>query len=111
MKKSVMRISVLALVAVILTVTLASCGGLSGTYESKVLGQGVSYTFKGNKVIIDVTVLVTLTFEGTYKIKDDKITIEIDSDSEDAAKYSGTHSFTKGDGYITIDGVKLTKKD
>lgn len=110
MRKIFIKVTLLALIFLVLTATLASCGGLSGTYESKVLGQGVAYTFKGNKVTVDVTVIVTVTFEGTYKIKGDRITITIDSDDKDAKEYSGTHSFEKGDGYIKIGGVKLTKK-
>ena len=52
--KNVIRVTAVALVIVMLAATLASCGGLSGTYETGLLGQTVAYEFKGSKVTIKI---------------------------------------------------------
>ena len=44
------KIIALVLVAVMLTMTLASCGGISGKYSAELLGTGVELEFKGSKV-------------------------------------------------------------
>lgn len=109
MSKNIIRISALALVIVMLTAVLASCGGPSGTYEASVLGQSLSYTFKGGKVTIKVTVLgQVVSFEGKYKISGDEITFTFEDD--DAEQYSGTQTFEQGDDYVKIAGVKYSKK-
>ncbi len=100
MKKSV-KILAIAMVAVMLCLTLASCGKtLSGTYEpvvvkedsvldklagaiSEVTDTSVTYTFSGKKVTVETTVLGKVeTTEGEYKIKDDKITFTVDEKEE-----------------------------
>lgn len=112
MSKNIIRVSALALVIVMLTAVLASCGGPSGTYEAEVLGQGLSYTFKGSKVTIKVKLLGTVTsFEGKYKIDGEEITFTFEDEDDGADKYSGTMTFEQGDDYIKIGGVKYTKAD
>ena len=121
MKKSI-RILAVALVAIMLCVSLASCGTkLNGTYEpvatsgglggiiGDALNSGVEYTFKGSKVSIDVTLLGKVnTFEGKYSIKDDEITFTFEDD--DAEKYSGTQTFEKLDnGNVKIGGIEYKK--
>lgn len=110
MSKNIIRVSALALVIIMLTAVLASCGGPSGTYEAEILGQGLSYTFKGSKVTIKVKLLGTVnSFAGKYKVDGDEITFTFEDD--DAEKYSGTMTFEQGDDYIKIGGVKYTKAD
>lgn len=107
--KNIVRIAAVALVIVMLAATLASCGGLSGTYEASVIGTGATYTFKGSKVTIQAKALgsnVGDAIEGTYKISGDQITITIEGDSQ----YSGTFDFEKGEDYIKIGVVKYNKK-
>lgn len=108
------RIVALALVAVMLTMTLASCGTkLSGTYSAEIIGSGVEYEFKGSKVSITVKALgMELgSAEGKYSIKKDKITFTFDSDDEDVEKYDGTFDFEKGDDYIKIGAITYKKAD
>ena len=105
------KIVALVLVAVMLTMTLASCGGISGTYSAEVLGIGVEYEFKGSKVTITPKLLGGYgdPVEATYKIKDDKITITIKGDED--SEYAGTYDFEKGDDYIKIGAVTYKKAD
>ena len=107
--KNIVRIAAVALVIVMLAATLASCGGLSGTYETGLLGQTVAYEFKGSKVTIEVTVLGKVeTFEGKYSIKDDKITFTFED--ADAEEYSGTETFEELDnGNVKIGGLEYKK--
>jgi len=111
-------LSVVLAVAVLaaLCLTFASCG-LSGTYKNNGLfGLGATeLTFKGSKVIVEMG---GVEAEGTYKIKDDKITIEFADENEDEATFAdlfkllnGEHDFEKGDDYIKIGGTKYTKAD
>ncbi|MBQ9079978.1 MAG: hypothetical protein IJY27_02790 [Clostridia bacterium] len=105
MNKNIIRVAALAMVVIMLAATLASCGGLSGTYK----GTGVEYTFKGNKVSIQVNVFgadIGDPIEGTYKISGDKITITLDKDSE----YAGTFDFEKDGDVIKIGAFKYEKK-
>lgn len=118
MKRSV-KILAVALVAVILCMSLTACGKrLSGTYEpaaasdglGEILGDalnsGVEYTFKGSKVIIEVTLFGQVeTYEGKYSIDDDKITFEFED--EDAEDFAGTQTFKELDnGNVEIGGVE-----
>ena len=105
----------LAMVLAMTCLLLASCG-LSGTYENNGLfGIGATeLTFKGSKITVEMG---GVEAEGTYKIKDDKITIEFADENEDDATFSdlfqllnGEHSFEKGDDYIKIGGTKYTKE-
>ena len=117
MKKSMIKVMALSLVMVIMVSVLASCGALSGTYESKVelLGQSasVSYKFSGNKVEgTSKTTLLgninTETVKGTYKVDGDEITFNFDE--EKASFNDGTYTFEKGEDYVKIAGVQYTKK-
>jgi protein involved in sex pheromone biosynthesis len=93
MKKSI-RILAIAMVAIMLCLTLASCGKrLSGKYEMVVVKEGgfldslvgaigeatnssVYYIFKGNKLTVEATVGGQVeTTEYEYEIKDDKMTL------------------------------------
>ena len=116
--KNIVRIAAVALVIVMLAATLASCGGLSGTYETGLLGQTVAYEFKGSKVTITVKALGTVVaeVEGKYSIDDDKITFEFESeDSKESDKvktYNGTFDFEEtDDGDIKIGIITYKKQD
>lgn len=113
MKKSI-KILAVVMVAIMLCLTLASCGKrLSGTY--KTLGQEI--TFDGKNVTIEYLGLVTL--KGTYEIEDDKISFDFTgADEEDQEKYkdfldtfTSKVDFEEGDDYIKIGNVKYTKAD
>lgn len=115
--KKLVKVLALVVVAAIACLALASCGGLSGKYESGgLLGAGkTELTFKGNKVTIEK---LGLEAEATYKIDDDKIVIELDNAGDDAASiedalnwFNGDHNFEKEDDYIKIDGIKFKKAD
>ncbi|MBQ2988351.1 MAG: hypothetical protein IJD59_04525 [Clostridia bacterium] len=110
------KVLALAMVLAMTCLLLASCG-LSGTYKNNGLfGFGATeLTFKGSKITVE---LGGVEAEGTYKIKDDKITIEFPDENEDEATLgdlfqllNGEHSFEKGDDYIKIGGTKYTKAD
>ena len=117
MKRTFVKVAALALAIITLTCMLASCGTrLSGTYSNEVeafgIKSGTSYTFKGNKVTITMTLVgQSEQIEGTYKIDGDKITFEFENDSELLEEASGTVDFEKGDDYIKIAGIKYTKAD
>ena len=119
MKKSI-RILAVVLVAVMLCMTLASCGKkLSGAYklDATVAGSGVvtTYDFSGKKVTITMETKVlgsvtgTTTLEGTYSIDDDKITIDIE-DGDDDSK-SCTFDFEETENGIKIGLVEFKKVD
>ena len=114
--KKLVKVLALVVVAAIACLALASCG-LSGTYKNNGLfGLGATeLTFKGSKVTVEMG---GVEAEGTYKIKDDKITIEFADENEDEATFAdlfkllnGEHDFEKGDDYIKIGGTKYTKAD
>ena len=117
MKKTILKIVALSLVAVMMCALLASCGKtLSGTYSAKldvaVASSETSYTFSGKKVTIEITTGLagfekTVEFEGTYEIDDDKITFTFEGDGED---YSGTVPFEKTDDGIKIAGIEYKKQ-
>lgn len=116
MKKFTKALS-LAMVLAIVCITLASCSSISGTYENNgFFGLGsTELTFKGSKITVEMG---DLEVEGTYKINDDKITIEFPDENEDDLSWSdlfkvlnGEHNFEKGDDYIKIGGTKYTKAD
>ena len=113
MKKSV-RVLALVMVALMLCLTLASCGKkLSGTYSMEALGTGAELEFKGSKVTITLKVLGQAgdPVEGKYSIDGDKITFEFDSEDKDVEKYDGTFDFEEGEDYIKIGTFgKFTKK-
>jgi len=107
------KIIALVLVAVMLTMTLASCGGISGKYSAELLGTGVELEFKGSKVNARFKVLGSYgeAIEGKYKIKGDKITITFPDGDKETEDLSGTHAFEKGDDYIKIGVVTYKSVD
>lgn len=114
MKKSV-RILAVVMALLMVTLVFASCGKtLKGTYSAEVFGSGVELEFEGKEVTIT---LKAIGFDlgsvtGTYKIKDDKITLTFDSDNEKIDAYNGTFDFEEGEDYIKIGEFgKFTKKD
>jgi hypothetical protein len=123
MKKTLIRVIALALVAVTLVCCLASCGKkLSGSYEAldvEILGQkmNVTYNFKGNEYekVSKTTILGnvnTETEKGTYEIVElDDGTMEITFKKADAAEddKGTTYTFEEGEGYIKIGTMQLNK--
>ena len=107
------KIIALALVAVMLTLTLVSCGGVSGTYSAELVGSGVELEFKGSKVIARFKLLGMYgdPIEGTFKVKGDEITITFPDGDKDTQDLSGTHAFEKGDDYIKIGVVTYKAVD
>ena len=107
------KIIALVLVAVILTMTLASCGGVSGKYSAELLGTGVELEFKGSKVTARFKVLGSYgdPIEGKYKIKGDEITITFPDGDKETEDISGTHAFEKGDDYVKIGVVTYKSVD
>lgn len=109
MKKSV-KVIALALVAVMLCSALVSCGKrLSGEYEATVAGSGLVLAFEGKKVTITTKVLGKEgeSKEGTYEIKDDKITLTFTIDEKEESE---TYDFEQGEDYIKIGTLgKFTK--
>lgn len=108
MKKFV-RVLCLALVAVTLCATLASCGKVSGAYKAELdlwLAKGsVTYDFGAfGKVTMTLTGesllgSETKTYEGKYEIieNDDdtmKIKFTFEDENDDTKKYGGEHSFS-----------------
>jgi uncharacterized lipoprotein YehR (DUF1307 family) len=107
--KKLTKVLALTVVAAMLCLVLASCGGLSGKYKADALVAGATYEFKGNKVTVTAEVFgFEKSFEGKYKlVKDGDVQkIEFTFEDSDAEKYSGTFSFEKGEDYIKIGGVK-----
>ena len=115
--KKITKILALAMILAIACITLASCAKISGTYENNgFFGLGsTELTFKGSKITVEMG---DVKAEGTYKIDEDKITIEFPDENEDDLTWSdlfkllnGEHDFEKGDDYIKIGGTKYTKAD
>ena len=112
--KKFTKILAFTLVAAMLCIALASCGGLSGKYEASEWGTGIELEFKGNKVtaVFKFVTLKSDPVKGTYKIDGDKITFDFTNDEYDSdvnkmlEKFQGELSFEKGDDYIKIGGVK-----
>ena len=99
---------------------LASCGGdsLSGEYVFTKDGVETTLKFDGDKVTTSVKVvdeavkeelgeeavaLMEISVNGTFEIKDDKITITIDGKAEES-------TYKKDGDKITIAGDEYTKK-
>lgn len=122
MKKSV-RILAVVMVALMLCLTLASCGKrLSGKYSADIWGTGTTMTFDGKNVKIAITVTLlgeVASLDATYKIEDNKISFDIADEEEvtnELAKkviesLETPVSFEEGEDYIKINDVKYEKKD
>jgi len=123
MKKNVIRIVALVLLAAALCTVFASCGKkLSGKYTGKldllVASYTVTYNFSGSKVTVTKTGEVlgqskTTTLEGKYEIaeNDNGMEITFTFETKDDDIKSGTYSLEEGDGYIKIGGVQYNKAE
>ena len=117
MSKLIKAIAV-ALALVTLCLSLVSCGKtLRGTYSATILGSGAEYTFKGYNVTVTVKALGAeiAEVEGTYSIKDGKITFRFESDdeaeNEKVKEYSGTFDFEEAEnGDIKIGIITYSKQ-
>ena len=107
--KKTLSVLLLCALAVSMMLTLASCGGLSGTYDGKLF----DLKFKGD----DVTVLIgDKELKGTYEIKekDDEKTISFDFIDESKASEDEKYilgiidSFLGADLPFKEDGEKIT---
>ena len=123
--KKTLRIVAIAMVAVILCLSLASCGKkLSGKYEAEIgvsglAGYTATYDFSGSKVeVTHKTSLLgstkTTVLEGKYEITvndDDTMEITITLEEENDDVKSGTYTFEEGEDYIKIGLVEYKKVD
>ncbi len=120
MKKTIVKIMALALVAVIACIALASCAKtISGKYEGELnLGVAkytVTYEFSGSKVEVTrkaTTILGTsdtTTVKGTYKISDNGEEITFTWDSEDDVIEGGTFVFEETENGIKIGAIEYKK--
>ncbi len=110
MMKTSVRIVAVVMALLLVTLALASCSGLSGTYAAEAVdGTGVYYTFAGKNVTIVTKALGIKTgeYKGTYKIDGDEITITIDGKDD---SYSGTFDFEKTDKGIKIGIIEYEKQ-
>ena len=121
MKKTVLKVIALTLVAIMMVGTLAACAKtLSGEYSStyEVAGQSITttYKFKGKNVEIETkTVFLgninTEKTEATYEINENadgtlEITFFFEEDGETDSK---TYTFEEEDEYIKIGGSQYNK--
>ena len=123
MKKNVIRIIALVLMAAALCTVFASCGKkLSGKYTGKldlvIASYTVTYNFSGSKVTVTKTgefvgQSKTTTLEGKYEIteNDNGMEITFTFETADDDIKSGTYSLEEGDGYIKIGGVQYNKAE
>ena len=119
MKKSIVRIFAVALVAIMVCLAFAACAKtLSGKYSAQlgstsIAGTKTTYEFSGKKVTITNVSGVagfekTTTFEGTYKIDGDEITFTFEDD--DASSYNQTVSFEETEDGVKIAGIEYKKE-
>ena len=108
MKKAT-KILAMVMAAAILCCVLVSCGNtLKGSYKSEGLVTETTYTFDGDSVkFVKGVGALAVTLEGTYEIKDDKITLTF----TEGADYSGEFDFEKGNDYIKIGKTTYTLVD
>ena len=123
MKKNIIKVLALVLVAASLCTVFAACGKkLSGKYTytaAEVAGikSTVSMTFDGDKVKIsaDAAGKELYAIEGEYSIDGEEITFTFSGDSEAEKQMAGTVKFKEGktdDGkaYIEIENIKYVKE-
>jgi hypothetical protein len=106
MKRRIIKGIILSVLCLVLLASLTSCAmGLSGTYKKGTDLAYETYRFSGNKFYYEVGALGVKVggHEGTFKIKDGKITFIYD-DSEHSYK------FEKGKDYIIINGASYDKQ-
>ncbi len=104
MKKTIIKVLALSLVAVMMCAILVSCSTLSGKYSNETLGIKSTYEFKGDEF---TATAMGVTISGTYKIEGDEITFTYSLAGEEI---STTEDFEKVSGGIKIDGVEYTKE-
>ena len=118
MKKTVLKIVAIVMIAVIACTVLASCGKkLSGEYymgDKSLTKSYTTYVFSGSKVTCDVYLLGNKvgddSFEGKYSIKDGEITITWE-DAE-GEEHSNTQTFEElEDGSIKIGALTYKKAE
>lgn len=118
MKKTVLKVVALMLVAVIACVAFVSCGKkLSGDYyfgDKTLTKSYTEYSFSGSKVAIDVYLLGNKvgdqSYEAKYSIKDGEITLTWE-DAEGEAQ-SLTQTFEElDDGSIKVGALTLKKAE
>ena len=118
MKKTVLRVVALMLVAVVACMALASCGKkISGDYyfgDKKYTKTYTEYSFSGSKVAIDSYVggnkVGDDSYEAKYSIKGDEITFTWED--KDGEKKTDTQTFEElEDGSIKIGVLTLKKAE
>ncbi len=122
MKKTI-RIMAVVMAVLMVTLVLASCGNtLSGKYshtEGTIVKSTATFEFKGKNVTYTTSMGDTVLFklEGTYEIKDDKITFDFTGEDEsnntiweEIVDELTDAKFEKGDGYIKIAGTQFDKE-
>ncbi len=104
MKKTIIKVLALSLVAVMMCAILVSCSTLSGKYTNKteVFGVTVSTTYEFDGDEFTMTTVGGISVSGTYEIDGDEITFTVEG-------VSNTVSFEKVSGGIKIDGTEYTK--
>ncbi len=102
--KTTVRILAVAMALLMVTLALASCGQLSGTYVVEASGMEATMKFSGDKVTMKVA---GVEVEGKYKIKGDEITITYEVMGQEVSETSSFEKTKKG---IKIDGVEYKKK-
>ncbi|MBR2460637.1 MAG: hypothetical protein IKB34_05360 [Clostridia bacterium] len=118
MKKNIIKVVALVLLAATLCTVFAACGKkLSGEYymgDKTVTKSYTTYTFSGSKVTVNVYLLGQKvgdeSFEAKYSIKDGEITMTW-TDSEDKEQ-SSTQTFEElEDGSIKIGALTFKKSE
>lgn len=118
MKKTVLKVVALMLVAVVACVALVSCGKkLSGEYymgDKTITKSYTTYDFSGSKVTVEVYLLGNKvgdqSFEGKYSIKDGEITITWKN--AEGEEQSNTQTFEEAeDGSIKIGALTFKKAE
>ena len=123
MKKTIIKIMALALVAVMVCAVLVSCAKtLSGEYMAEgdllgVLEGKTTYKFSGKNVTITnvsgIFVLEKTTkYDGTYEIyeEDGKEYIKFTFEDDDASSYNTTWLFEETEEGIKLNGVEFKKQ-
>jgi len=117
MKKSIIKVIALTLMAAMVCVALVSCGKmLSGEYEAEVdagvAKYSVTYKFSGSKVEVDAKAtvfgkVVSESAQGKYEIKDGEITLTFDE--ETSLFKNGTFTFEETEKGVKIGMVEYKK--
>ena len=127
MKKTVLKVVALMLVAIVACAALASCAKtVSGSYKGEInvgiAAYEVVYEFKGSKVTATRQLTSFLgnsdpvVVEGEYEITEKadgelQITFTYPTDNKDEVIKGGTFDFEEGDDYIKNGVAKYTKLD